>query len=84
MFFNHVARTIEHFAPLSLPWPVEYLLAHHSPKDIFGGSRLPSLGTIGKSLGKLGEQASLEACAFREATKQVVFSAVEELRHGTM
>jgi len=50
MFFNHVARTIEHFAPLSLPWPVEYLLAHHSPKHIFGGSRLPSLGTIGKSL----------------------------------
>ena len=35
-------------------------------------------------LGELGEQASLEACAFREATKQVVFSAVEELRHGTM
>ena len=50
MFFNHVARSIEHFAPLSLPWPVEYLLAHHSPKHVFGGSRLPSLGTIGKSL----------------------------------
>lgn len=50
MFFDHVARQTEHFAPLVLPWPVEYLLAHHSTKHIFGGSRLPSLGTIGKAL----------------------------------
>lgn len=50
MFFDHVARQIEHFAPMVLPWPVEYLLAHHSTKHIFGGSRLPSLGTIGKAL----------------------------------
>ena len=50
MFYDHVGRRIQHFAPMVLPWPVEYLLAHHSPKHVFGGSRLPSLGTIGAAL----------------------------------
>ena len=35
---------------MALPWPLEYLLAHHSHKHVFGGSRLPSLGTIGSAL----------------------------------
>ena len=50
MFFDHVTRSAQQFAPMALPWPLEYLLAHHSHKHIFGGSRLPSLGTIGSAL----------------------------------
>ena len=42
MFFDHVGRQVKHFAPMILPWPVEYLLAHHNPKHVLGGSRMPS------------------------------------------
>ena len=50
MFFDHVGRQVKHFAPMILPWPIEYLLAHHNPKHVLGGSRMPSLGSIGKAI----------------------------------
>ena len=50
MFFDHVGRQVKHFAPRILPWPVEYLSAHHNPKHVLGGSKMPSLGTIGHAI----------------------------------
>ena len=49
-YFDSQSRSALQFRPGLLAWPVEYLLAFHSPKHVFGGRTRPSLRTVGQAL----------------------------------
>ena len=45
-YFDSQSRSAVQFSPGLLAWPVEYLLAFHSPKHVFGGRTRPSLRAL--------------------------------------